>query len=519
MNRAWRGAWAIAWAVLVLGGLSGVAAARQARFAVVIGANAGEPGEVRLRYAEADAADLAEVLTRLGGVPEENLSLLRGRDAGRVKAVLGHLTARIAAERAAGAETVLFVYYSGHADAAALHLGRSRLELTALKAAVTGTGAQVAVLVVDACRSGALTRVKGGAPAKPFAIEADDRLASEGTAIITSSAAGEDAQESDQLGGGIFSHHFVTGLRGAADTARDGTVSLSEAYDYAYRETLRSSSRARFVQHPTYRFQLRGRQDLVVTTLADAADLARLRIEASGGWVLLPQGAGEVVELSVGDPVDLLIRPDRYRVRWRTRDAIYEGDVAARPGRLTAVQVDALSPVPYGLTVRKGLGEAAAAWGPLVATELTGPLRPEQSNGLRTAVGARIDLRRLALEARVAWTTADARNSSLRLDQDAFGVDLTGLHVFDLGPVGLSVGLRAGADWVVQRFETDGVAPERGGLVGRAGPRIRLEYAPLAWLSLGVGVGADALVRRDGAGEPAWSAQPSGGLGVWIYVP
>lgn len=498
--------------------LASKAAAEQARFALVIGANTGEPGEVQLRFAEDDAADLADVLTRLGGVPEENLTLLRGRDATRVRSVLSHLGARIQAAQAGGAETVLFVYYSGHADAGALHLGRSRLALGALKAGVTQTGAQVAVLIVDACRSGALTRVKGGAPAQPFVIESEDRLASEGTAIITSSAAGEDAQESDTLRGGIFTHHLVTGLRGAADGERDGKVSLSEAYQYAYRETLRSSSRARFVQHPTYRFELRGRQDLVITTLAGGAGMARLQIDAPGGWILLPEGAGEVVELSVDDPVELLVQPDSYRVRRRTAEVIYEGAVQARPGATTAINADALTAVPYGLTVRKGLS-TSPAWGPLVAAEVTAPLRPGLSEGIRSALGARIDLRQLALEARFAWTFADARNSSLAIDQDAWGLDLTGLHVFDLGPIGLSVGLRVGADLVWQRFETAGDAAPRTGLVGRAGPLLRVEYAPTAGVAVGLGVGVDAGVRRDGAGAPAWSAQPSTGLTLVWYVP
>jgi hypothetical protein len=490
----------------------------QARFALVIGANAGEPDEVRLRFAEDDAAEVAEVLSRLGGVPEENLTLLRGRDARRVQTVLGHLKARIAAEQAAGRETVLFAYYSGHADSAALHLGSSRLEFKTLKAAIEATGAQVSVLVVDACRSGALTRVKGAAPAEPFQIQADDRLESAGTAIITSSAAGEDSQESDRLAGGIFTHHLVTGLRGAADAAQDGTVSLSEVYQYAYRETLRTTSRARFVQHPTYAFRLSGRQDLVVTTLDDTAGLARVRLTGAGGWVLLPQGGGEVVELSADDAVKLLIRPDRYAVRWRTTDAIYEGSLDARPGATAVVDPATLTPVPYGLTVRKGLSDSPA-WGPLVATEVTGPLRNQLSAGLRTAVGARLDTRQLALEARLHWTLADAQNESLQLDQNAWGIDLTGTHIFDWGPIGLGVGLRIGADLVQQRFETVGEAPDRLGVVGRAGPLVRVETAPLPWLSLGLWAGADAVAQRASRGQVQWSAQPFAGLGAWLYVP
>lgn len=201
------------WASLLL--WAGAAAgAGQVRYAVVIGADEGLADEVRLRFAERDAARVSEVLTRLGQVPEENMVLLRGRSAEDVERVLTRLGRRLAADVEAGRESLLLFFYSGHADANDLHLYGTRLPLPRLKELVDSSGAQLRVLVVDACRSGALTRLKGANPAAPFTIDAEDRLASEGMAIITSSAAGEDAQESNQIQGGIFTHHFIGGLLG-----------------------------------------------------------------------------------------------------------------------------------------------------------------------------------------------------------------------------------------------------------------------------------------------------------------
>ena len=179
--------------------------------------------------------------------------MLRRADRRRVLEALESLGRHIAADRAAdpAAQTLLVVYYSGHADAEALHLGGSRLSFGELTDAVEAMPVDVRVLVVDACRSGGLTRVKGATPAEPFAISTEDRLAATGTAIITSSSAGEDAQESDDLGGGVFTHHWVAGLLGAADTSDDGAVTLTEAYRYAYAQTLRSTSLQPVVQHPT----------------------------------------------------------------------------------------------------------------------------------------------------------------------------------------------------------------------------------------------------------------------------
>jgi uncharacterized caspase-like protein len=100
------------------------------------------------------------------------------------------------------------------------------------------------ILIVDACRSGSLTRVKGGTPAPPFDVHVRGSDGSEGAAFLTSSAANEDAQESDALQGSFFTHYLVSGLLGAADSDGDRRVSLSEAYAYAYEGTLRASSRS-----------------------------------------------------------------------------------------------------------------------------------------------------------------------------------------------------------------------------------------------------------------------------------
>ena len=70
------------------------------------------------------------------------------------------------------------------------------------------------LLVVDACRSGAVTRVKGVEPAEEFEIRFEAAAGTEGMAIITSSAAGESSQESDRLRASFFTHHLINALRG-----------------------------------------------------------------------------------------------------------------------------------------------------------------------------------------------------------------------------------------------------------------------------------------------------------------
>ena len=500
--------------------LSGPAcAATQARYAVVMGANLGEADEAPLIFAEEDAARMAQVLTRFGGVPPENLILLRGGDADDARRALASIKARIAA--ASGGESLLVVYYSGHADARAIHLRHTRLPFGDLRALVDDTGADLRVLVMDACRAGELTRVKGAVPAEPFAIDADDRLASEGTAIITSAAAGEDAQESDALRGGVFSHHLVTGLRGAADGSGDQRVTLSEAYRYAYQETLRTTSRARFVQHPTYEFRIRGREDLVLTRLTDMGGLGRLGLPRSGRYLLLPQSrSGRVAEVATEGKASVLVEPGDYMVRRRTRSAVYEAPAQVKRGEHTALRAAALRRIPYGATVRKGYLRDAP---PLYALSVAGGVAMSTVKGLDAvpvaALGLRRDFESLTYELRARYGRTEAANDDLRLTHQRAGLEVGALKLFDLTPLAVGVGLRAGADAVWQSFETQGEAPDRFAVMGRASTVARVEVALLPWLSLGVEGGAEVVWRPAAGDDDALGAAPTAELGVVGWWP
>jgi len=193
---------ALCWAPLVAS--QDADAAGERRFAVIIGANQGDLADAPLLYAERDAERMAEVLSQLAGVYEEDVVLLRSPDTQRVTQVISEVGRRAArAQRDPDQRSLLFFYYSGHADADAMHLGTSRLDFDSITAAIEALPVDVRILIVDACRSGELTRVKGGVPAEPFEITVENQLSSNGMAIITSSSAGEDAQESDRLRGGV----------------------------------------------------------------------------------------------------------------------------------------------------------------------------------------------------------------------------------------------------------------------------------------------------------------------------
>src|SRR4029453_1016686 len=103
------------------------------------------------------------------------------------------------------------VYFSGHADEQGLMLGRELMPYRDLRAAVSAIGADVGITILDACASGAIT---------------------------PSSSEDEAAQESERLRGSFFTHALLSGLRGAADVSDDGKVTLNEAYQFAFQETL-----------------------------------------------------------------------------------------------------------------------------------------------------------------------------------------------------------------------------------------------------------------------------------------
>src|SRR5690606_5609766 len=124
----------------------------------------------------------------------------------------------------------------------------------------------VHVAVLDSCASGAFTRIKGGAARAPFLVDASSRVS--GYAYISSSSADEAAQESDRIAASYFTHAFTSGLRGAADANRDRRVTLNEAYQFAFAETVaRTESSMAGAQHPAYNLHLAGTGDVVMTDL------------------------------------------------------------------------------------------------------------------------------------------------------------------------------------------------------------------------------------------------------------
>ncbi len=285
-----------------------------ARVAVVIGNNLGDRGDQPLEYAEADAARFHQMLIDAGAVAPQRASLVTG-DAAAVRRALAQAQGRLE-ELRAKSRTALIVYVSAHADEEALHLEGTHLPLSELIAAATAAAADLRVVIVDACRTRAVGRPKGGRPVPEVAVQLATEQA-QGLVLISASGEGEPAQEWPYLHGSLFTHHLLAGLRGLADLNQDGRVSLLEAYGYSYSRTaLDSASGGHGLQRPSYDFQLSGFGEWGLTWPAQLGAALTLAPGFSGQFFIATDQSELVtaVDHPGGRATRVALRPGRYRV-------------------------------------------------------------------------------------------------------------------------------------------------------------------------------------------------------------
>ncbi len=497
------------------------AEAGERRYAVMVGANRGLATDLDLRYAESDARRMGELLVTLGGVPAANLTLVQGRDSDDVREVFDQLGDRLRRESRPGERSMVVVYYSGHADGQALHLLRTELPTRELREAVAALPADLRLLVVDACESGDILRAKGAAPTTPFPIAPGSEGLVEGFAVITATGAGEDAQESERLQGGVFTHHLLAGLAGAADSSGDARVSLQEAWRYAQGRTVATTSRAPVVQHPSFAFDLQGQADLVLTTLAGARRTGRLLLQDPGVYVLLDLAETRLVaEVEVAAGGRLALPEGEYRVRRRLPDRVDEGSVIIRSGEDTLLAGASLRSLPYGQSARRGETQSLyTAVGVVAGGGVHGPLDEALGIAGLGTLGLRADLPWLSVFARGRYSRAVATNDYLSTETSLAGGEVTALRMFDLGPTSLGLGLGGGLDAAWQDFVTDGEAPSRQALAGHVGPVARAEIALASRLSLGFEAGWDIYTFPGHSAEQlVTTAVPRGSLDATVWL-
>lgn len=506
-----------------------VASAETRRLAIVVGNNAGNGDMPPLRYAESDAGKMARVMVELGDVLPDDVMLLQGQRVNSVERAIGEARDRVAFfKKSPDVRTVVFFYFSGHSDGEAIELGPEKLAYARLKALLTGTAADVRLVVVDACRSGAGLREKGGKPADAFSIRLADTLQATGEAFITSSAADEAALESSEVMGSYFTHNFISGLRGAADTSGDKLVTLAEAYKYAYDRTVSSTAMLPIgAQHPNYDFRLSGQGELVLSSLLKPSSM--LVLPEADRSLVTDLARDQVVVEIVGNAREVALAPGEYGVRLFKNGQGYGGRVTLLDGQRQVLSMSALVPIHSSVMV-------AAKGGPLVVKSVTAPRGNEV--GLGVSVGA---------TGRLLVEHSSVPKLQLRVDLEPLtstfassgGVRFSGtLHLLALGELTmdtadnneaggqLRVGYRLALDlWRVQL----GLGVEAGGgplaqLYGSKGAAFVFTAAPRAVIKVRLASSLALLISGDIAisgfnlsNKLSWYAYPSASAGLMFW--
>jgi hypothetical protein len=346
--------------------------------------------------------------------------------------------------------------------------------------------------VLDACRSGALTRTKGGRVMAPFPLP-EERLLGDGVAFLTASSANEDAQESDELRGSFFTHALVSGLLGAADHDADGSIVLDEAYRYAYQATLRATSRTLSgAQHPSFRYDFRGQGEVVLTRPEAYAKQRANVILPTGMNVLLLRGSAEgpvVAELGERAVVrNLSLRPGRYFMRARAPDLLYEGEFDAAAGQVTRADLSRMARIEYARLVRKGQADVRLAQAIEVGASLRSVLPNADTACMGGFLGYGLDTRSFGARLRLHMCTSGFVNQTLRATSNAYALDARVYRAWDVSVLSIELGLGAGASLFTQHFDAPGSAKARNTLapllVLAAGASLDLSRGVYAGLEL-----------------------------------
>ncbi|HSR66861.1 MAG TPA: PEGA domain-containing protein [Acidobacteriota bacterium] len=265
---------AAAFILMLAAASAGNQLAASEQWAVVIGISEFQllPEEQWLNYAHSDARSFADVLkSRRVGVPPENLRLLLNRQATtrNVKHVLGSWLR----DRVEPKDTV-YLYIASHGvvtkrkeayfityDTDPASLYATGFPMAELRRVLSELPARNLIVASDACKSGNVgpelfdsrdlempsinDHFKELVPQDGQGSFDASGLADENSEIqpsrfvLTAAGSFEKSFESEQWGGGVFTHFLVEGLRGLADRDRNGRVNANELYDYV-RENVRN---------------------------------------------------------------------------------------------------------------------------------------------------------------------------------------------------------------------------------------------------------------------------------------
>ncbi|MEM7757376.1 MAG: GUN4 domain-containing protein [Cyanobacteria bacterium P01_A01_bin.40] len=238
------------------------------KWAVIVGISEYKHKPWKLNYAHRDAEELFKLLqTKTGGdFKKENIAYLIDKQATttNIRIALFDFLQKPAKE------DLVFIFFACHGTPDPsrpqnLYL----LTYDTDPESIPGTGlpmediyrslnntllAEKIIVMADTCHSGGLSQNS------TRSVEDDSELLNQyfenlsqsvgGVASLTSAEAREVSREGEQWGGGhgVFTHHVLEGMKGAADVNNDGIVSVGELFEYV-RERVKEDTDHR--QHPS----------------------------------------------------------------------------------------------------------------------------------------------------------------------------------------------------------------------------------------------------------------------------
>jgi hypothetical protein len=327
------------------------------RVGVVVASKSGLEGDKPLQYAYTDGERLQTLLRGLGQMRPENLHLIRTESAEVLRSQLEVIGRQMEALHADGSKVMLQFYYTGHGGGNKFHLGGEQVSFGEVKGLLEKGKPQARVYVLDVCQGASFFASKGFNTTQPVRVAIDLDKATKGEVTISSSASEEQAYEVKTLGGSIFTSHWEMALRGAGDRNHDGQVTLFEAYNYAYDQTVAfSRENLNLPQHPSFSIDLTGAKDLQLT-----------RPFSDQGGVLFrncPTGTYALLDVKRGIPVGEMRIPDDGEFSLALEPGLYRIDHTPTRGPTLSAQAEvsriALTPI---LPTHFGLRPRSAAVG------------------------------------------------------------------------------------------------------------------------------------------------------------
>jgi uncharacterized caspase-like protein len=213
-------------------------------YAIVIGIEKYRQNLPKADYADNDAKIMAEYLTKVMGYPEENMVVLINDRA--LKSDLEKYFEKWLSNNVEKEGTV-FVYYSGHGapnpntgdaylvpyDGDPSFIEQTGYSLKRLYKNLNKLPAKEIIVVLDSCFSGAGGRSVLAKGARPLVMNIDKQVFhSDRIAILSAAAGNQISSTHEEKGHGLFTYFFLKGIKGAADTDKNGKIDMEELYWY-----------------------------------------------------------------------------------------------------------------------------------------------------------------------------------------------------------------------------------------------------------------------------------------------